>query len=145
MHLLGQCKTVNIRLHVTTDSPIPSQGGPPFNRPSAVVFNGADEIFVKDAIQIQKFSAQGKFLLAFGKEHLKHPYGKSAHNPFHTLYFKTLRHEQKADISQTFFSQSQCVKNFMWSLFRQICVWCWYLWCGKLTCLGFILRISFLR
>ncbi|KAK6185801.1 hypothetical protein SNE40_007951 [Patella caerulea] len=44
-------------------------------RPSAVVVNKTDDVFVKDNCAIHVFDSNGKFKYTFGKDKLKQPYG----------------------------------------------------------------------
>ena len=50
---------------------------PPLRRPSAIVVNSEDEIFVKDDICIRKFDRTGANLCDIGKKFFHKPYGKS--------------------------------------------------------------------
>lgn len=45
-------------------------------RPSAIVVNHKDDVFVKDDIAVYAFSAQGKLMRTIAKGKLGHPFGK---------------------------------------------------------------------
>ena len=71
-HFEGGClKVINIFFHISV-----FQCSPPMRRPSAIVVNNRDEIFVKDDICIRKFDRTGASICDIGKNFFHRPYGK---------------------------------------------------------------------
>ena len=54
-----------------------SQDGITFVRPSAVVVDSNDNIYIKDDLCVQIFNSEGRHLKTVGMKIFKYPYGKS--------------------------------------------------------------------